>query len=148
MACIQGKPATMLMEYAPAEALYNGFTLGASTRESDLGMNPEMLNDVVEKVRELYGDETASTFDGAACNNLYVMLQCMQKANSVDPKEVAKAWESLTTVDTIYGVGTAGGLETYGVANHAIGHPKPVSLIDPEAEDGWRFWGWIDVTIP
>jgi branched-chain amino acid transport system substrate-binding protein len=148
MACVQGKPATMLMEYAPAEALYNGFTLGASTRASDLGMNPELLNNVVEKVRELYGDEVAATFDGAACNNLYVMLQCMQIANSTDSKEVAKAWENLTTIDTLYGTGTAGGLETYGIANHAIGHPKPVSLIDPEAEDGWKFWGWIDVTIP
>jgi hypothetical protein len=148
MACIQGKPAAMLMEYAPADALYNGFTLGASTRASDLNMNPEMLNKVVEKVRELYGDETAATFDGAACNNLYVMLQCMQIANSVDPKEVAKAWENLTTIDTIYGEGTAGGLETYGIANHAVGHPKLVSVIDPEAEDGWKFWGWIDVAIP
>jgi branched-chain amino acid transport system substrate-binding protein len=148
MACIQGKPVTMLMEYAPAEALYNGFTLGASTRASDLDMNPELLNAVVEKVRELYGDEIAATFDGAACNNLYVMLQCMQIAGSTDPKEVASAWENLTTVDTLYGVGTAGGLETYGVANHVIGHPKPVSLIDPEAEDGWSFRGWIDVKIP
>jgi branched-chain amino acid transport system substrate-binding protein len=148
MACIQGKPVTMLMEYAPADALYNGFTLGASTRASDLNMNPDLLNKVVEKVRELYGDEVAATFDGAACNNLYVMLQCMSIANSVDPKEVAKAWENLTTVDTLYGTGTAGGLETYGIANHAIGHPKPVSVIDPEAEDGWKFWGWIDVAIP
>jgi branched-chain amino acid transport system substrate-binding protein len=147
-ACVQGKPATMLMEYAGADASSNAFTLGASTRESDLGENPEILNNLVEKVRQTAGDESASNFDGAGANNLWVLLQVMQKCGSVDPEEVAKAWTEMDAVDTIYGVGTPGGEETYGIANHAIGHPKPVSLIDPSQSDGWAFDGWIDVKIP
>ena len=148
MACIQGKPVKMLMDYVSPEARYNGFTLSASTKPADRNLNTDMLNAIVEKVRELSGDEQAANFDGAACNNIYVMLQFMQKAGSIDPFEVAKAWESASTVDTIYGTGRIGGLQTYGIANHAVGHPKPVSIMDPSDPDGWRFWGWVDVTIP
>ena len=147
-ACIQGKPATMLMEYAGKEASYNAFTLGPSTRESDKDKNTDILNGVVAKVRELYGDEAAASFDGAACNNLYVMLQAMQKAGSTDPQEVAKAWENMGTVETIYGTGYTGGELTYGNPNHAIGSPRSVSILDPTAEDGWYFWGWMETKIP
>lgn len=145
MACIQGKPVSTIMEYAPAEACYNGFTVGGA---SDPAQNPEMYNAVKERTREMFGDEAAENFDGAAANNLYVMLQMMQIAGSTDPAVVAKTWESQTTIDTLYGLGTIGGLQTYGIANHAVGHPKPVSIMNLETDDGTEFWGWIDVTIP
>lgn len=144
MACIQGKPVSTIMEYAPAEACYNGFTVGGA---SDPTKNPEMYNALKEKVRAMFGDEAAENFDGAAANNLYVILQMMQNAGSIDPQEVAKAWESATAVDTLFGQGTIGGLETYGIANHAVGHPKPVSIMNPETENGHEFWGWIDIKI-
>ena len=148
MACVQGKPVSMVMQYVPESARYNGFTLAPSTKESDRSQNTEILNGVVEKVRELFGDEQASNFDGAACNNLWVMLQFMKQAGSVDPRAVAQAWENSTTVETIFGIGTLGGLQTYGVANHAVANPKPVSIIDPDDPDGWRFWGWVTAPIP
>jgi len=147
MACIQGKPIRMIMDYVPESARYNGFSLGASTKDSDRDKNTDILNAIVDKVRELYGNDQASNFDGAACNNLYILLQMMQKAGSIDPQKVAETWRTSTTVNTIYGVGTVGGLQTYGV-NQAVGNPKPVSIMDPKAPDGWQFWGWINVTIP
>jgi ABC-type branched-subunit amino acid transport system substrate-binding protein len=147
-ACVQGKPATMLMEYAGADASSNAFTLGVSTRESDIAENPEILNLLVEKVRETAGDEAAANFDGAGANNLWTLLQVMQKCGSVNTEDVAQAWVEMDAVDTLYGVGTPGGTETYGIVNHAIGHPKPVSIIDPTQEGGWVFDGWIDVKIP
>ena len=147
-ACAQGKTATTLMEYAGADASYNAFTLGPSTRESDKDLNTDILNDLVEKVRERDGDEAAALFDGAAANCLYVMLQFMQKAGSVDPEVVAAEWAKGGTVETIYGLGTIGGEATYGVANHAIGSPRSVSIIDPTAEDGWYFAEWIETLVP
>lgn len=147
-ACLQGKPATTLMEFAGDDASSRAFTLGASTREADKVENTDIFNAVVEKDRQINGDEIAANFDGAAANTLWVMLQMMQKAGSIDPEEVAKVWEESTEVDTIFGTGYTGGEVTYDIANHAIGHPRSVSVIDPEAEDGWYFWGWIDVTIP
>lgn len=148
MGCVQGKPVAMVMEYAGADASYNGFTIGASTRESDAERNTDVFNGLVEVVGELYGEDAVSTFDGAAANTLYIMLQMMQKAGSIDPEEVAAAWTAGGDVETIYGHATVGGTETYGVENHAVGHPRPVSIMDPEAEDGWEFMGWIEVELP
>ena len=147
-ACIQGKPATTLMEYAGPDASSNAFTLGASTRESDQSQNTEVFNALVKKVAELYGEENTANFDGASANSLYIMLQFMQKAGSIDPAEVAKTWEAGGQVETIYGTGTVGGEETYGVANHAVGSPRSVSIIDPADEGGWHFAGWIETLIP
>lgn len=147
-ACAQGKTATTLMEYAGADACYNAFTLGPSTREEDKDQNTDILNALVDKVAEMYGEENAAIFDGAAANCLYVILQLMQKCGSVDPADVAAAWEAGGEVETIYGTGTIGGEETYGVANHAIGSPRSVSIIDPEAEDGWYFAEWIPTLVP
>jgi hypothetical protein len=79
---------------------------------------------------------------------MYVILQLMQKCGSVDPADVAAEWEKGGQIETIYGTGTIGGEETYGVANHAIGSPRSVSIIDPDAEDGWYFAEWIDTEIP
>ena len=145
MACAQGKPVSMVMEYAGPDASYNGFTVGASTRESDKSENPDLLNAVADRVKEMYGTDT---FDGAAANTLYTILQMMQRAGSVDPADVAAAWEAGGPVDSLYGPAVIGGTETYGVANHAVGHPRPVSIMDPEAEDGWYFAGWLEVEIP
>lgn len=147
-ACLQGKPATTLMEYAGEDACSNAFTLGTSQREEDKERNTDIYNALVAKDREINGEEIALNFDGAAANTLWVMLQMMQKAGSIDPAVVAAAWEAADEVDTIYGVGHTGGEISYGIKNHAIGSPRAVSVIDPEAEDGWYFWGWIDVEIP
>ena len=145
MACAQGKPVSMVMEYAGPDASYNGFTVGASTREADRSENPDLLNAVADRVKEMYGTDT---FDGAAANTLYTILQMMQRAGSVDPADVAAAWEEGGEIDSLYGPAVIGGTETYGVANHAIGHPRPVSLMDPDAEDGWYFAGWLEVEVP
>ena len=144
-ACLQGKPATTLMEYAGEDACTRAFTLGTSQRDTD--MNTDIYNAIVAKDKELNGEEIAANFDGAAANTLWVMLQMMQKAGSIDPEVVAAEWEKGGEVETIYGTGTIGGEVTYGVANHALGSPRAVSVIDPEGEDGWYFYGWIDVTI-
>ncbi len=150
MACAQGKPISMIMEYAGADASYNGFSLGASVfREEDRANNTDIMNDLADAVGEKYGDDAKATFDGAAANTLYLMLQMMQKAGSIDPEAVAAAWTEGGEVETIYGTGIIGGTETYGVENHAIGHPRPVSVMDPDAEDGWYFAGWVtEIDVP
>ena len=147
-ACIQGKPATTLMEYAGPDASNNAFILGASVRESDRAKNTDIFNALVDKLTELYGAETAATVDGAAANSLYIVLQLMQKCGSVDPADVAAEWEKGGEIETMYGTSTIGGEETYGVANHAVGNPRAVSIIDPEAEDGWYFADWIPTLVP
>lgn len=147
-ACVQGKPATALIEYAGEEFADNAFILGPSVREEDADQNTDIMNGLVAKVAEKYGEDNAANFDGAAANSLYIMLQMMQKAGSVDPEAVAAAWEAGGDVETIYGTGTIGGEETYGVANHAVGSPRAVSILDKNSENGWYFAGWVDTLIP
>lgn len=48
------------MEYAGADACYNAFTLGPSTREADKEQNTDILNALVAKVAEKYGAENAA----------------------------------------------------------------------------------------
>ena len=147
-ACVQGKPATALIEYAGAEFADRAFTLGGSVRPEDAAKNTDIMNALVAKVAEKYGEENAAMFDGAAANCLYIILELMQKAESVDPADVAAEWEKGGEIETIYGMGTIGGEETYGVANHAVGTPKGVSILDKDAEGGWYFAGWVDTQIP
>ena len=147
-ACVQGKPATALIEYAGIEFADRAFTLGGSVRPEDADKNTDIMNALIAKVAEKYGDENAAMFDGAAANSLYIMLQLMQKAGSVDPAVVAAEWEKGGEIETIYGLGSIGGEETYGVANHAVGSPRAVSIVDKEAEDNWYFAGWVETDIP
>ncbi len=53
----------------------------------------------------------------------------MKKADSIDVEKVKAAWESATTVDTLYGTSTLGGEKTYGLKNHAIGHSWPAQAL-------------------
>jgi hypothetical protein len=56
---------------------------------------------------------------------------------------VVKAkWEIMDTVETLFGTGILSGDETYGIKNHAIGHPMPYQkLMNGEVSPG----GWVDV---
>ncbi len=75
-------------------------------------------------------------------NGLWVLAKVIQKANSLDPKVVKKTWESMETVECLFGTGIFSGDKTYGLKHHAIGHPLPYQkLVNGKVIYG----GWIDV---
>ena len=77
-------------------------------------------------------------------NAVYTLAQAIETAQSLDPKEVAAAWDKMDTIDTIYGEGKMGGLETYGI-KHNVYFPKPIM----ELQDGKIVFGdWIPVYMP
>jgi hypothetical protein len=50
----------------------------------------------------------------------------------------------MDTIETLFGTGTMGGLETYGI-KHAVGCPLSLqTLIDGKVS----YKGWVNVTIP
>jgi len=59
---------------------------------------------------------------------VYSMVQAIQAANSLDPKTVAAKWEKMDKINTIFGDGKMGGLQTYGV-NHNVYFKTPISAI-------------------
>jgi ABC-type branched-subunit amino acid transport system substrate-binding protein len=75
-------------------------------------------------------------------NSLWVLAQVIESAQSLDPTVVKEKWESMDTVETLFGTGILSGDETYGIKHHAIGHPLPYQkLMDGEVSHG----GWVDV---
>jgi hypothetical protein len=55
-------------------------------------------------------------------------LQCIEKAQSLDPDKIVATIEKMMSVDTIWGKGRWGGQEIFGV-NHVIIRPVTISRI-------------------
>jgi branched-chain amino acid transport system substrate-binding protein len=65
---------------------------------------------------------------------LWVLAQAIEKAQSLDPTQVAKAFETLESINTPFGTGKMGGLQTFGV-NHVVLAPQAISsIINGEVE--------------
>jgi branched-chain amino acid transport system substrate-binding protein len=90
------------------------------------------------------GDPKRHVF-GLACEALYLLKNAIEAADSVDPTAVAKKWETLTTIPTLYGDGFPSGNQLYGLTNHAWANPIPVCLIDKQKVD-YKPWIIPDVT--
>jgi branched-chain amino acid transport system substrate-binding protein len=75
-------------------------------------------------------------------NGLWVLAQVIQAADSLDPAVVKAKWETMDTVECLFGTGIFSGDKTYGLKHHALGHPLPYQkLVNGEVIYG----GWIDV---
>jgi len=81
------------------------------------------LRKLVEQTNQPVRMESMMSLDA-----FYPLLQCIEKANSLDSDKVVAAIESMNSIDTIYGKGRWGGQEFYGV-NHVIIRPITISRI-------------------
>ena len=75
------------------------------------------------------GDPNRHVF-GLAPNALYLLKDAIEAADSLDPTAVAKKWETLTSIPTLYGDGFPSGNQLYGLTNHAWANPIPVCLVN------------------
>jgi len=74
-------------------------------------------------------------------NSIYILLNVMRAADSIDPDVVKAKWESLDTIETLYGKGIISGDQTYGIKNHAVAYPWPYEIMmDGKVSSS----GWID----
>lgn len=101
--------------------LSGAFTFGTDVATPE--NNTELFNTIYKKFVDQYGAETASAWNGAGLDNLYTLLQIMQGAGSTDVEAVRSYYETMGTVETLFGTGTKGGQETFG-NDHAISHPS------------------------
>lgn len=58
----------------------------------------------------------------------WYMAQAIQAAQSLDPTQVAKTWENMTSIEGLGGMGKMGGLESYGI-NHVVVTPEAITKI-------------------
>jgi hypothetical protein len=57
-----------------------------------------------------------------------MMVQAIQEAQSLDTTAVVEAWEKMKSIDTCYGKGKMGGMETFGI-NHVGIKPIPLTIL-------------------
>lgn len=126
-------PCADIIAIAGAKACEGLMTSGLTPKAPG---NPQLLDEVYDRGeanRKIY------LFNP---NGLWVLVQMIQKANSLDPSTVKATWESADKVETLFGTGYVSGDETYGVKHHAIGHPLPYQKV---VEGKVVYGGWIDV---
>jgi len=61
-------------------------------------------------------------------SSVWVLVQAIEKAQSLDPDKVVATWEKMETIETPAGPGKMGGFRTFGI-NHMVMGPAPVTLL-------------------
>ena len=75
----------------------------------------------------------------------FVLVQAIEKAQSLDPGNVKKAWENMENIKTAYGLAHMGGQETYGL-RHAVVGPRSIEGLE---KGEVKSFGWIrDIKVP
>lgn len=101
--------------------LSNAFTFASDIATPE--RNTEMFNTLYNKFVADYGEDNAVSWNGAMLDNLYTLFEVMKGAGSVDVETVRSYYETMDTVETLFGTGVKGGQETFG-NDHAISHPN------------------------
>ena len=89
--------------------------------------NPAMIKEIIGLWEKKYGAPfNMDALDG--WSSIWGLAQAINKAQSLDPNEVVKAWENMDTIETVCGQGTMGGAKVFGI-NHMVIMPAPVSRL-------------------
>jgi branched-chain amino acid transport system substrate-binding protein len=101
----------------------------------------------IKEIVKLWGDthKEPCDLDGvSAWDVLWVLAQAIEKAQSLDPVEVAKTFEKTDTFDTARGTAKMGGAKTFGM-NHMLFRPCPISRLK---NGKIEFIKWYDTSMP
>jgi len=77
-------------------------------------------------------------------DTLYVLVQAIEKAQSLDPTDVKNAWEKMDTFQSIKGAAKMGGVKSFGV-NHMGFPPCPIIRLQNGQVE---FIKWFDAWMP
>lgn len=100
---------------------------------------PQIAKDVIKMATDKGWQLNSMHVQGFSA--VYSLVQAIEAANSLDPKVVAAKWEKMDKIDTIFGPGKMGGLQTYGV-NHNVYYKTPISSVKNGAV---QFETWISL---
>lgn len=105
---------------------------GAFTFGSDIGTpenNTEDFNTIYKMFVETHGEDAAAAWNGAGLDNFYTLLKIMQGAGSTDVEAVRTYYSTMESVETLFGTGVKGGMETFG-NDHIITHPNHAMKVE------------------
>jgi branched-chain amino acid transport system substrate-binding protein len=103
---------------------YDLFQIGADVQ------SPKMPQ-IVKDFRAVLGQQVKTPFNTshlAVFDAVYVLVQGIQKAQSLDTDKVVQALENIGSIDTVYGRGRIAGEDFFGV-KHAVRRPIALSGI-------------------
>ncbi len=129
-------PQAVLTVAGPGTA--NVFNIGPY---NDVPQKTPLLQEITDRIKAKLGAVPISL---QFAQGIYEYKQVFEKAQSFDPEAARNTLEKMTTIDTFYGTGRLGGLQSYGI-KHGIGHPVPATLL----ENGKTvFQKWVAVVAP
>jgi len=100
--------------------------------------NPPLMNELLR----MRTSDPKTRFMANYPNMLYILVNMMKAADSLDPDAVKAKWEKSDYVDTIAGKGYISGDLTYGIKHHAVGYPFPYQRV----QDGKVVSShWVDI---
>jgi ABC-type branched-subunit amino acid transport system substrate-binding protein len=136
-------PPQDIMKIAGPEASTNFFGHGIS----ELVDVPDLPDITKEVIAMAVADPDIGRFDmmmAQGFDAIYTMVQAIEHAQSLDPQVVAAAWEKMDTINTVFGPGHMGGLQTYGI-NHSVYTKLPILRL----ENNQLMWGsWEETGLP
>jgi len=89
---------------------------------------PPVIKEARRRVLDKYGVEL--TFGhGAGWEALWCLVQAIEAAQSLDTTIVAKTWENMKNIETLYGRGSMGGMKDFGI-NHVVMKPRPLTRLE------------------
>jgi len=76
---------------------------------------------------------------------VYVLVQAIERAQSLDPDDIKRAWERMDSIKTTYGPAKMSGKQTYGL-RHAVTGPRPIVGLEKGVP---KSMGWIrGIVVP
>jgi len=100
----------------------------------DSKSNPPELQALIRKSQAKYGPDIPLSM--ATATATAVLLDMIERAQSIDSTEVKKKWESMDgqTIKTLFGPGIISGTKTYNIKGHGLGNPVPHQIINEKGE--------------
>ena len=108
---------------------------------------PAAMKDVKKRWEAKYPKEPWVDDALMPWDEVWVLSQAIEKANSIDPKQVVKVLEGMTrpgSLKTTFGPGHMGGAKTYGV-NGMLVRPMPITVIQGEKI---KMVKWVTPLVP
>lgn len=101
-----------------------------------------MIKEIAKLAQAKYGRVSPTYVWGwSPC---WSLVQAIEAAQSLDPTVVKDTWEKMKSIETPYGTGKMGGLNTYGI-NHSVSAPMPLTAL----KNGEVVWvKWQKVPLP
>jgi branched-chain amino acid transport system substrate-binding protein len=91
---------------------------------------PSMIKEVQKRWEAKYGTLFQANFESfQGWDTLWCLVQAIEAAQSLDPAAVKTAWEKMPSIETCYGTGHMGGLQTYGI-NHLVVRQQCISRLE------------------